>query len=128
MDKITIVLPANDSDAAIRILNDLLDKKTLVLGIIVGDENWYNRLIEDVESAALSREVSRRAVWIKNPEPVSDILQTLFGNSEDFNFPKQKSFFFTVSLSQKVCDLILPGEPNLDLYRIDDAYLSAEKG
>ena len=125
---ITTIIPYNDKESAIRLMNELIHNQKVVLGIVVGNDAWCNSLIQNVDIVALNRKESRRGVWIQNPELVMEILNNLFVNSKNnFHLPVQQPFFFTVSLFRKVCDLI-PGEPNLDISRIDDAFLSAEIG
>lgn len=126
--KATTILPADDMESASRMMKDLINDQAVVLGVVVGSDDWCKYLIKSVDSIALNHPENWRSVWIKNPEPVYEILQTLFGNSKGIHLPEQKPFFFTVSLSHKVCDLLLPGKPILNISRVVDAFISAEIG
>jgi hypothetical protein len=126
--KITTIIPTDDSALANRLMKSLIEKNDIVLGIVAGNDDWSKQLIQNVDVVAMNRKEVRHAVWIQNPSLVYDLIEPLFSTGKGFNFPAGHSCFFTVSLSHNVCDLVNIGEPNPDISRIDDAFISAEIG
>ena len=126
--KITTIIPTDDSALANRLMKSLIDDQAVVLGIVVGTDDWSNNAIQKVDKVAYSRREIRRSVWIRNIEPVRPLIQSLFSNSPGFAMPGTPPFMITVSMADKVFDLILSSEPVFDYVRIDKAFLLAEKG
>ena len=125
--RITTDIPANDPVKAKKLLTDLLQSNDLVLGIVVGNDDWSINAIQKVDRVAYSRPEIRRAVWVHDRAVVYPILQNLFVQSGNRTMPDNQPFIITVSMIDKIADLIPFNEPVLDNVRIDKAFLLAEK-
>jgi hypothetical protein len=126
--KITTILPADDKDLAVGLLNSLIYEQFIVPGIVVGTDEWCFDVIQKTDRVAYARKNIRRSVWVRNPDMVREILDTLFSHSEKFDKPAELPYLFTLSLGDTVCDLILPGDTPPDHVRIDKAFRQAEIG
>ncbi|MCK9421489.1 MAG: hypothetical protein M0Q38_02720 [Bacteroidales bacterium] len=126
--KITTIIPTDDKELADRLMNSLIYDQAVVLGIVVGNDNWCIDLIQKADRVAYARKSIRRAVWIRNPKLVDKILSSLFSHSEGLIIPETLPYFFTVTMADKACDIILPGEINPDNVSIDKSFRKAEIG
>lgn len=123
----TTILPADDDKVAYATLNELIEKQTGVLLAIVGCDNWSEELVRPAERLACRRWHDRKVVWIKNIEPVREIIDDLFKDEASLKGANGDSFAFTISKDHKICDCLKPNCVPVSYLRLDDSFCAGEK-
>ena len=120
-----VILRGDDPMQEQNILKKLIFEEVLILGIVVGNNPWAVDQIIRIDKTSLLRSNIRKGVWIQDKSAFSGILNGLFENSSINPNDKNYSYIFSLSLDDKVCDII--NEPTIiDNSRAHKLFLNAE--
>jgi len=122
----TTILPTDDPKLAVRLLEQLIHERPLVLLVILGTGPDAETFVQRADGLAGKPEEPRWVAWVRQPGDVQSVLDSLNGTPSLLKaIPSCRGF--ALSLTDEVRDVIRVSEPVPDLVRVFQAFARAEK-
>jgi hypothetical protein len=127
----TVILPTDDAELATRVLHSLIAEQGFVLFFALGTGQTVEAVVllaDELAGGSTSEPTHRKVVWIRDPEPVAEALETLASKPDLPGVLDPHVQAFSLSLQDLVCDVIRKDEGPIGRGRVFKAFVLAERG
>ncbi len=123
----TVIIPTTDHSLAQKLFKSLIYDEDVLVVVVLGEDEDSTSAVQyaDKRAKAVVAGYERKVAWIRNRNILeTEIKQIAAGKKDISKEDLTKVIAFSVSLNNKVADIIYTGEI-IDYVRIDYAFLKA---